>query len=162
MKSIQFSFQSSCLILIDSVHLYFPPQLSTTFVKSIISHFWFIFLNDFCKVDHHSSPQLLNFHDVIHHLSPGSCQCDFYKVTCQSSSFFKFSLNFYEVDQHLFPVSSSTTTFIKSFCFFPQNFLLDFYKVVSICFFLRSSLPRGLISERAFPIFNENQLIQTW
>ena len=39
------------------------------------------------------------------------------------------------------------------------NFLSDFNKVVLILILWLSSLPRDLIAERAFPMFNENELI---
>ena len=79
-------------------------------------------------------------------------------VTCQSSNFQIFPRLYKK--SHLFPGSS----------------LHDFYKVIPLsslkivcstfikssasAFLRRSSLPRDLIAERAFPVFNENQSIK--
>ena len=125
---------------IDKVNPIFISKLSMAFDK--LSPFIFSnwILHRLCKFHHLSflfnsfavlflsrsssfivSANSLNFHKVIQHLFPGSFQGDFYKVTCQSSLFFKFSLDFHKVDQHLV-LSSSPHDFHKVILLSSSNF----------------------------------------
>ena len=106
---------------------------------------------DFCKSQRNCVLACKILHKVVS--DPETFPRNFNKV-CQHH-FLDFFIDFCKVSQPLFLCS----TLLKLLTFGIGNVLSDFSKVVLILILWLSSLPRDLIAERAFPVFNENQSI---
>ena len=89
-------------------------------------------------------PLLFDFGKVERVLYSSLCCSTFVKSV---NTYFRFRGNFL------------CSTLLKLFTFGIGNFLSNFGKVVLILILWLSSLPRDVITERAFPVFNENQSI---